>query len=363
MLCVVKRWSVFLGVLISMVQCYLASPAQAAVVILYHHVSDKTPASTSISPARFEAQMDYLAEAGFSVVPLTMLAEALRKGEPLPDKTVAITFDDSYATVYESAFPRLQKRGWPFTFFVNADAVGTGKAFVTWEQLREMKAAGVTIANHSSSHAYFPHRKPGEREQDFRKRIRNEINSAQKKLISELGDAPMMLAYPYGEYDAAVQSIARELGYIAFGQQSGVLDGARDLQAQPRFPFGGSFTELDDFKLKVNSLPMPLAGVAFYTGNKQRLTSATITAGERPWLQLQLSDHNLAPRVNCFATGQGAIAIEHQENTLWARANTPLKPGRLRYNCTAPSSEKGRFYWYTQQWLITNEKGEWVHRD
>lgn len=337
--------------------------ARAAVVILYHHVSDKTPASTSISPARFDAQMDYLAEAGFSVVPLTTLAEALRKGKPLPDKTVAITFDDSYASVYESAFPRLQKRGWPFTFFVNTDAVGTNKNFVNWEQLREMKAAGVTIANHSSSHAHLPHRKPGEQEQEFLARIRSEINGAQQKLIHELGDAPMILAYPYGEYDAAVQAIARELGYIAFGQQSGVLDGERDLQAQPRFPFGGSFTELDDFKLKVNSLPMPLVAVNFYTGKKQRLKSATVVAGERPWLQLQFSDKNLASRINCFATGQGAIEIERQENTLWARANKPLKPGRLRYNCTAPSSEKGRFYWYTQQWLITNEKGEWVHRD
>ncbi|HEX7762143.1 MAG TPA: polysaccharide deacetylase, partial [Cellvibrio sp.] len=99
-------------VVLAMIAC-MTLPASAAVVILYHHVSDTTPKSTSISPAAFEAQMDYLAKNNFTVVPLLELTEKLRKGEPLPDKTVAISFDDSYASVYESAFPRLKKRGWP----------------------------------------------------------------------------------------------------------------------------------------------------------------------------------------------------------------------------------------------------------
>lgn len=95
--------------------------------------------------------MDYLEKNNSTVVPLLELTEKLRKGEPLPDKTVAITFDDSYASVYDSAYPRLKKRGWPFTFFVNTDAVGTSRLFVTWAQLREMAAQGVTIANHTTS--------------------------------------------------------------------------------------------------------------------------------------------------------------------------------------------------------------------
>src|SRR6187431_2593600 len=92
----------------------VAAVTQAAVVILYHHVSDTTPKSTSISPTQFEAQMDYLEKNNFSVVPLLELTEKLRKGESLPDKTVAISFDDSYVSVYDSAYPRLKKRGWPF---------------------------------------------------------------------------------------------------------------------------------------------------------------------------------------------------------------------------------------------------------
>jgi peptidoglycan/xylan/chitin deacetylase (PgdA/CDA1 family) len=349
-------------VMVAMI-AYLALPASAAVVILYHHVSDTTPKSTSISPAAFEAQMDYLAQNNFTVVPLLELTEKLRKGEPLPDKTVAISFDDSYASVYESAFPRLKKRGWPFTFFVNTDAVGTGKIFVNWDQLREMAKAGATIANHSSSHTHLPRREGSESAAQWRDRITQDINNAQQKIKQEIGTAPMILAYPFGEYDVDVQRVAKKLGYIAFGQQSGALYGKGDLQSVPRFPFGGSFTALDDFILKVNTKPMPLTEVEFYGDNKQKQENLIVREGEKPWLVLTLSDDSLLKKINCFATGQGAITTAVIDNKLWVQPNKPLGAGRTRYNCTAYAGEKGRFYWYTQQWLATDKQGNWTYRD
>ncbi|MCE3253467.1 MAG: polysaccharide deacetylase, partial [Cellvibrio sp.] len=57
------------------------------------------------------------------------------------------------------------------------------------------------------------------------------------------------------------------------------------------------------------------------------------------------------------------ITIDVIDNKLWAQASQPLSPGRTRYNCTAHTGEKGRFFWYTQQWLVTDEKGEWTYRD
>lgn len=337
--------------------------AQAAIVLLYHHVSETTPKSTSISPAAFEAQMDYLAENNFTVVPLLELTETLRKGEPLPDKTVAITFDDSYVSVYESAYPRLKKRGWPFTFFVNTDSVGTGKVFVNWEQLREMSKHGVTIANHTQTHNHVHRREKNESTQQWQKRITAEINDAQDKIKQEIGHAPKILAYPFGEYDVEVQQLAKKLGYIAFGQQSGTLYEKGDLQSVPRFPFGGSFVALDDFIMKVNTRPMPIKTAAFYSDKKTPQNNLIVKAGAKPWLVLELEDTRLLKKINCFASGQGAIPVEVIDNKLWAQAKQPLNPGRTRYNCTAYAGEKGRFFWYTQQWLVTDKNGEWMHRD
>jgi len=351
------RYLLFLGVVLASLN------AKAAIVLLYHHVSDTTPKSTSISPMAFEAQMDYLAQNNFTVVPLLELTEKLRKGEALPDKTVAISFDDSYASVYDSAYPRLKKRGWPFTFFVNTDSVGAGKVFVNWEQLREMSKHGVTIANHTRLHNHLPRREKNESVVRWRVRIAAEINQAQAKIQQEIGSAPMIMAYPFGEYDVDVQQMAKKLGYIAFGQQSGALYEKGDLQSVPRFPFGGSFAELDDFIMKVNTRPMPTKTVTFYSDKKTRQKNLIVKTGDKPWLVLELEDASLLKKMNCFATGQGAITTEIIDNKLWTQARQPLKPGRTRYNCTAYTGEKGRFFWYTQQWLVTDKKGEWTYKD
>lgn len=341
--------------------CLFAFPLHAAVVVLYHHVSDTTPASTSISPADFDQHLAYLDHEGYRVVPLETLATLLRDGKPLPDKTVAITFDDSYSSVYHGAFPKLRARGWPFTFFVNTDVIGTSSLFVSWDQLREMATAGATIANHTSTHHHMPRRQSGETEADFRARITNDIQQAQRRIEKEIGRAPNLLAYPYGEYSDSAKAVAEALGYIAFGQQSGPLHMNGDLREVPRFPFGGSYTALDDFALKVKTRPMPYTHVGWTHAGKL-LKEPIVRAGDTPTLVLTLSDKDLASRVQCFATGQGAITMTYEKSSVFATAKQAFKPGRMRYNCTA-SAGGGRFYWYTQQWLVTDKQGQWQHHD
>lgn len=342
---------------------FTALPAPAAVVLEYHHISDKTPKSTSISPAKFNAQMDYLANNDFNIVSLVTLAEKLRKGESLPDKTIAISFDDSYATVYHAAYPLLKKRGWPFTFFVNTAAVSTSSLFVTWDQLREMSRNGATIANHTMHHNHLPRLKNNETRSQWRYRTKAEIEQAQKTIEKEIGSAPKIFAYPFGEYDVDVQEILKELDFIAFGQQSGPLaspaKAQTDLQAVPRFAFGGSFTELDDFIMKVNTLPMPINRIQFFADKKHEINNLIVKQGDRPYLVLDIKDKNLINKIHCFATGQGAASSEIIDGKLWVQAKQPLSQGRTRYNCTAASSGKGRFYWYTQQWLATDGNGVW----
>lgn len=342
---------------------FTASAAQAAVVLEYHHVSDTAPKSTRISPEKFNQQMDYLAQHNFHIVPLVDLAERLRKGETLPDKTVAITFDDSYASVYQSAYPLLKKRGWPFTFFVNTEAVGSSPIFVSWEQLREMAKNGVTIANHTQYHHHLPRLNKTETRQQWRDRTRAEIENAQKTIAKEIGRAEKIFAYPFGEYDGEVQKILKDLDYIAFGQQSGPLGSQVDLQSVPRFAFGGSFTELDDFVMKVNTLPMPVGKVEFYADKHRPMASLIVKQGDRPYLVLGLGDKKLLNTINCYATGQGKIHTQVIDDKLWVQARQPLAEGRTRYNCTAASGEKNRFYWYTQQWLATDKRGEWTYKD
>src|SRR5690625_4169900 len=82
----------------------------ATVVLQYHHVSDTTPPSTSVTPELFEQHLDYLAAEGFHVASLPEIVAKLKKDEALPDKTVVLTFDDAYSSVYDIAFPLMKAR-------------------------------------------------------------------------------------------------------------------------------------------------------------------------------------------------------------------------------------------------------------
>jgi len=150
-------------------------------VLRYHHISSNTPASTSTSPARFAMHLAYLEAHGFDVVPLETLVERLRSGQPLPDKTAAITFDDGYRSIHDTAYPMLKARGWPFTVFVNSEPHDRHQpSFMTWEQLREMSSHGATIANHTVSHPSLIEREPGQQEVAWREWIAGEITTAQQ---------------------------------------------------------------------------------------------------------------------------------------------------------------------------------------
>jgi len=88
------------------------------VILYYHRVAAPrlNPWRTAVSPQAFERQLDFLA-AETRVLPLAELVAAYRRGS-IPERAVAITFDDGYVDNLEQALPRLRSRGLPATFYV-----------------------------------------------------------------------------------------------------------------------------------------------------------------------------------------------------------------------------------------------------
>src|SRR5690606_32926655 len=249
-------------------------------------------------------------------------------------------------SVYSTAYPLLKKRNWPFTIFLNTEPHDQEKkSFATWAQVREMADDGVTIANHSTAHNHLLRLKKDENRAQWRKRITAEILDAEKRIKEKTGQSHKMLAYPYGEYDNQVKALVKKLGFVAFGQQSGPLFVSGDLQSLPRFPFGGSYGDMKDFATKVNTRPLPVKTIKFFKDIKleQPIRDLVLPPAQRPVLVLGLNDESLLPNINCFASGQGAIAVEVRAEQLIVQANKPLRPGRTRYNCTAPTGEAGKF--------------------
>lgn len=335
----------------------IAVPALAgsAVVLEYHHVAADTPPSTSVTPATFEKHMDYLARNDFHVWSLPRLVKRVRAGEEVPPRTVAITFDDAYVSVYREAWPRLRARGWPFTVFVTPDYVDRDYAQVTnWTQLREMEAAGVTIANHSLTHPHMVAR--GDRDRaSWLARMRKQIVAAQERLEQELDKPARLFAWPFGEFTPPLQSLLTELGFVGFGQQSGAFGRDSDFTALPRFPLAHGFASLDSFARKVNSRPLPVARVTPASG----LVAAD---AERPWVELKLADGPFRPeQVHCYSGGTRAEIerVAGQPRRLRVRPGEALEVGRTKVNCTAPATDGDQWLWYSYLWMKPRPDGSW----
>ena len=314
------------------------------VVLMYHRFGEPEYPSTNVRLEQFDAQLDYLQQEGFHIWPLRKLVDALFSGAAVPDKTVALSVDDAYLSVYRNAFPILRGRGLPLTVFVSTDAVGRG-GFMSWEQMREMQAHGVDFANHGASHAHLAHREEGESEATWRSRVRRDIERAERRLQQELGEArPLLFAYPFGEFNDALAQLVREMGYVGFGQQSGAIGPLSGRHALPRFPINEQYSVLDKFAVKVGSLPLPLRG--------QWPQGPVIGNDNPPRLTLQLLDGEEKPagRIHCFlGDGTPLEVLELQAGEITVRAPRPLPKGRSRYNCTAAAGG-GRFYWFSQPW-------------
>ncbi|HEY5622553.1 MAG TPA: polysaccharide deacetylase family protein [Gammaproteobacteria bacterium] len=336
-----------------------AGAADSAVILMYHHVDASTPASTSVTPERFEAHLEHLEDEGYRVRPLLDVLEALRSGQPVEDRTVVLTFDDGYSSVLDAAMPLLRSRNWPFTVFVASDyAEGNHRGYLDWDGLRELTANGATIGNHSRSHAHFVRRLRGESERQWRDRIRDEIEAAGRRLEDELGEAVIpVLAYPFGEYDTDVKGIVAELGLFALGQHSGAAGSNSDFLALPRFPVASGYDDLDGFAQRLRSKALPVELI----GGEEHVVA---DGASLPTLRIRLlpGDYR-ADALACYATAQGAMDIEWLGDNfeeVAARPRASLAPGRSKYNCTAPSaSENGVFYWFSYLWMNRNEDGSW----
>jgi len=324
-----------------------AWPADTAVVLMYHRFGEDDFPSTSIRIEQFRAQMEYLSEAGFAVVPLADVHAALREGRPLPERAVAITVDDAYRSVYEVAWPVFRAYGYPFTVFVATDAVDDElPSLMTWAQMREMSATGATFANHGAAHRSVLERADGASDAEWLAAVRADVDKGAMRIADELGLLPGSFAYPYGEYTTAVADLLRGMGYQSFGQQSGAIGPQSDDRALPRYPLAESFGDLDEFRTKVASLPLPVAAVDPWdpvTGSAQPAISITLAA----------DDELLFAQLACYFAGQGKVAARWTEpgRQFSVGPARPVAAGRHRVNCTAPGRD-GRYRWFSHQWII-----------
>ena len=232
-----------------------------ATVLIYHRFGEDKYPTTNIAADRFREQLEFLRKKDYRVIPLEQLVYSLKQGAPLPDRSVVITIDDGYKSVYETAWPLLREFGYPFTVFLYTKATDNKHwNYMTWDQVREMKVAGVDFQNHGYAHEHMAFKPDNMDMEAYRAWIREDLTTSTGIFIQELKEKPRYFAIPYGEYNKTVLEEIRSFGYEAILlQDPGSVSRDTDPFAIPREPIlGFDWSTMEHFRLVLDRVDLPI---------------------------------------------------------------------------------------------------------
>jgi peptidoglycan/xylan/chitin deacetylase (PgdA/CDA1 family) len=199
-------------------------------VLLYHEVGCGTHDERDVPAAELDHQLGWLEAHGYHYV---TARDAVAPTASLPARPVAITFDDGAACVYSAAFPVLEKHRAPFTMFLVSDWIAAGPASrhlqkvedgeevpsLTWPEVAEMTASGLaTVGAHGREHLYLKRLAAAA--------LTAEVAGSGRDIAARTGASVDLFAYPFGAFDMASLSAARQAGY-AGAYAVGVGSGGR----------------------------------------------------------------------------------------------------------------------------------------
>jgi biofilm PGA synthesis lipoprotein PgaB len=215
-------------------------------VLMYHDIAIDSQIDGIISVERFENQMRMLKEEGFQVISIDDYTSFLLSNGSVPDNAVLITFDDGYESFYKLAYPILKKYEYAAVNFVIVKAIDDrkqpGTAKLTWDQMREMQDANMSFRSHTyDMHRYGPVTEDGaelpvmarkmydkeaqskETDEEFSKRVMEDLILAESRLHNELGNTEGALAFPYGAFHPAAAKLAEEAAiHVTFTTREGL---------------------------------------------------------------------------------------------------------------------------------------------
>lgn len=166
--------------------------SEADWLVTYHGIAPRqTPYLYDVSTTLFEEHLKLLTS-----------RNAERK------QSAAVTFDDGHLSNYENAFPILERLNLRAAFFLLVGSIGNSPNCITWEQAREMSAAGHRMQSHGWSHTLLT--------SCSEKQFEQEMDRSKKVLEDRLGTEVDSISAPGGRWNRRVLEACRRAGYKFF---------------------------------------------------------------------------------------------------------------------------------------------------
>ena len=189
-------------------------------VLAYHKIGGFELSGTWTSPRRFEAQIDYLLDSGFSFISEEEFIEVLDGEREGSGRELLLTFDDGYSDLLSEAAPVLEARSIPALAFIVTGFAGRENLWelnlprrrsrhLDWDELGRLLDTGFSLGSHTITHRDLTRIGPGQ--------VRRELAGSRETLREKLPIEVKSLSYPFGRAGPAVRREAERAGYrLAF---------------------------------------------------------------------------------------------------------------------------------------------------
>jgi peptidoglycan/xylan/chitin deacetylase (PgdA/CDA1 family) len=169
-------------------------------ILAYHSISDNLFGYShpyyqiNTSPKVFAEQMKWLRNEGYRTLDLADLPAALASGADL-SKCCVITFDDGYRDFLTEGWPVMHQCGFTATVFLTTDRIHQtskqfeGADYLTWQDVRELHAQGISFGSHTVSHPDLRSMEPAA--------IDFELGYSKEIIEQQLGVPVSSFAYPF----------------------------------------------------------------------------------------------------------------------------------------------------------------------
>jgi len=223
-------------------------------ILCYHNFNPTKKGSMNMTPEKFEAEMKIMKDNGFTIIPLKEAVAYLQgKRASLPPKSVVLSFDDGWKSVYTYIVPIMKKYDLTATLFIYPQTISGGKNALTWQELKELQQTGMfDIQSHTYDHPNFKQMKKRMSAEKYAQYVKMQMEKSKNILEEKTGTKITLLAWPFGIYDDYLEQQAANAGYeMAFTIDARTANRSFKPMAQPRFMVIDGYT-LQGFASIVN---------------------------------------------------------------------------------------------------------------
>lgn len=213
-------------------------------VLCYHHIKDipvvsKSSMGYEVTVRQFKEQMKALADSGYKTILPDEYYNYLVYGDPLPEKPVMITYDDTDEEQFSIAKPEMDKYGFKGVYFIMTISIGRPR-YMSKEQIRQLSDEGHVIASHTWDHHRVDRYIVGDRMIPDGKKQKKfndwdvQLGNTKKKLEEITGKPVEHFAYPFGIWSSEGIPEIQKRGYKMAYQLSTKRDSLQPLYTARR---------------------------------------------------------------------------------------------------------------------------------